>query len=197
MIDDPYTYDISELAIEFTWSILFWNAAESDIRELLCGLLGDTAAVHSLIADMGGRSLGEALHSVAKDSPEKAVRAHLEHLAKGYSRLGEYRNLYIHGLFSVLPASEPNHRNEKKLTGFLHIKRGKGRLRVTHQSLPTSELRSFKEACLGLRQYAEAIKAELGFSDPTFREMLGMPESSLEKPKWPDPPKQQIHYLQE
>jgi hypothetical protein len=55
MVDDPYTYDITEFANEFTWAIAFWNLAENNARWMLSGILGGHTAIHALSLKRYGR----------------------------------------------------------------------------------------------------------------------------------------------
>ncbi len=196
MIDDPHSYDLTEFAREFTWSILFWNSAEVHARSLLHSLLGGKAPIVGLVADLGSRSLIEALRSAARGVEDHQIREHLLHYTTGFSRLNEYRNLYVHGLTAVT-IDPSSHGMVRKLQGQIMTLRGKGRLRAVNQPLTTVDVLTFKDWCLKLSSYGEAIKMALGLSDDTFRKMLEMPEPSLERPEWPAPPNLQIHYIQD
>ena len=197
MVDDPYTYDINEFANEFTWAIAFWNLAENNARWMLSGILGGHTAIHALAVDLGSRSLGEALRSASRGMDDKNLRQHVQHFVKGYSRLGEYRNLYVHGLMSLQPVGDPDHRNAKKLQGYIMIEKAKGRLKAINQPITVNEMQMFKKHCMTLLDYGKAIKIAIGLDDVGIREMLGMPQPLLEKPVWPDPPNQRIHYIQD
>lgn len=196
MVDDPYTYDLSEFAIQFTWSLLFWNQAEDHAKWMLSGILGGHTAMHAVVADVGSRSLTEALRSAAWGMEEHPLRQHVEHFSKGFERLCQYRNLYVHGL-QALDFGEPSDKNVRPLSGRIMSVREKGRLRAINQPLPTSEVAEFKNHVQKLHEYGRAISRELGFDDDTFQEMLGTLAPSLEMPVWPAPPKNSIHYIQD
>lgn len=196
MLDDPHTYDITEFAREFTWSIVFWNLAENHARWLLSGILGGHEAVLALVADLGSRTLNEALLSAARGLEDQEIRKHVDHFCKGFGRLGEHRNLYIHGLMSM-DGGQPNSRNERPLHGRIMKISGKGRLRSIDMDLPTSEIIKFKKDCLSLLSYGKAISNELGLGDDTFEKILNMPRPSLDMPTWPESPKKNINYIQQ
>lgn len=195
MIEDPYTYDITDFAREFTWSIIFWNLAETNARWLLAGILGGKAPVHALVADLGSRSLADALRSAARGLEDETMRLHIEHFCKGYNALGEHRNLYVHGLAS-LGMGEPDANNVKPMHGYIMTTKGRGRWKTIDLELPTTEISKFKDYCQKLLNYGKAITNHLGLAD-ALEGMLGMPEPSLEMPEWPAPPATRIQHIQD
>lgn len=196
MIDDPYTYDISAFSREFTWAILFWNQAESKARWLLSGLLGAHETSLALVSDLGSRTLSDALHSTGRGLEDESLKGHVLHFSKGYDCLCQHRNLYVHGLMA-LAMGEPDANNVKPLHGRIMTMKGRGRLKAVEMNPPTADVTAFKDWCLRLSSYGEAIMRELGLSDDTFQKMLEMPDPSLDQPEWPGPPEQQVYYVQD
>ncbi|MBE5073968.1 hypothetical protein IM511_06590 [Erythrobacteraceae bacterium E2-1 Yellow Sea] len=196
MVEDPYTYDLTEFGREFTWAIMFWNLTEEHTRWMLSGILGGHTAMHALVADLGSRSLAEALRSAARGMEDHPIRPHVEHFCAGYQRLGEYRNLYVHGL-RAFDVGAPDENMVRPLSGRIMVTKGRGRLRTTNDPLPTEKIVEFKDQVRSLHEYGRAISERLGFDDGEVREFLGMPSPSLEMPQWPAAPKSSIHYIQD
>lgn len=195
MVDDPYTYDLTDFAREFTWAVVFWNLAESSARDMLVILIGETLPAKALVVDMGNRSLCDGLRSAGRQVEDAELRDHIDHFVTGFDRLLGYRNLYVHGLMAV--GLEREKGNVRILNGHVLQLKGRGRLRAEQRPVPISEITEFKERVMKLLDYAKAILRQLGQSDFGLGEMLGMPEPSLEKPQWPATVKNSPHYLQD
>jgi hypothetical protein len=194
MINDPYSYDRSEFAEAWLWATVYWNMAESKARWLLHGLLDGNEATLAIVSDMGARSLKDALISTSRTIGDKIVRSHIEHFSKGFGVLGEHRNLYVHGLISMdITGERPG--DIRTLEGRLMLMTSKGKLRFLSQALPTKDVDAFKDYCLALVRYGEAILRDLGIVEPMveLEKMLDSPTPSLDKPVWPNSPTRAYH----
>lgn len=195
MIDDPYTYDLSEFATEFTWGLLFWNLAETQSRSILTWLLGNELPAMAIVADMKNRSILQGIEAAGRELDDTELRDHLAHFCKGFGALLGYRNQYVHGLTAVHLGDTVG--LNRKLVGQVMAMKSEGRLRVTNRTVPMDEIRNFVAHTKALSQYGSALKTALGMDDFGVAEILGMPPPSLEKPVWPSALQNTPSYLQE
>lgn len=195
MIDDPYTYDLSEFSRHFTWGMMFWNSAEYSAKQMLAELLGGGAAALAVAVDMANRSVLNGIEAAARENAEPEMRGHLAHFSKGFGIMLGYRNMFAHNLKGV--AIHKTVGMNRIMTGAISQIKAEGRLKFVHRPVSMEEIENFCENSKSLSQYATAILHELGMEDLGIAEMLGMPPPSLEKPEWPAALKNTPSYLQE
>lgn len=195
MVDDPYTYDLTDFAREFTWGMLFWNGAEESAQQMLCEMLGGEKTALAIVTDMGNRSLLDGIKAASRELKDRELRDHLLHFCKGFGILLGWRNLYVHGMKAVVIGDTVG--LTRKMVGQIMMLRAGGRLKSINRKVELVEMQTFVGHAKALSSYASAILTALGMEDYGFSEMLEMPPPSLEKPDWPSAPQNSPYYLQE
>ncbi|MEQ1497631.1 MAG: hypothetical protein ABL914_03140 [Novosphingobium sp.] len=198
MADDPHQYSLSEFATQFTWALLFWNAAERTLRQIVAELIGSsTAAALAVAMDMGTRGVLSALEASRRQITDAdELCDHLAHLSVGFSILIGHRNHYVHGLSGVSWKDKEPRDSIIHLDGFIITLKGEGRLRSTMRQIAFKEMLEFKQHCLDLSQYARAVMNELVEDEWELEGLLDTDPPSLQKPIWPKSLQNTPSYLQ-
>lgn len=173
-MDDPHTYDITEFAREFTWALIFWNAAEHAAKTILAHLLGGGNVATAIAADMKNRRFLQGIEAAGRELEDAEMRDHLAHFSKGFGILLGYRNLYVHNM--VHPAKGAEQGDNIKTTGMIYQLKGEGQLRYIYRPVDMAEIKEFRTGVMALSSYGAAIGNGLGIPDYEISELLEMPE---------------------
>ena len=175
----PTLDGVGRFSYRFASLIMAWNHAEDTGRQIAQQLLGVSALSWALTAEIGNRTLMQAIE-VASHDMEK-LGPHLRHLSSGFTILLGYRNFYVHALKSV----QHNGLVPGEYEGILFSTDGKGRARFYSRGLRQAELKIATEAMHDLVGYGAAIQKELGVNTDALDRLLKTYGGSLEKPTWP------------
>jgi hypothetical protein len=149
----------AEFLAAFGHMIISWNEAESALRRLLAGLCGAKSVADILKAkivtiELGPIGLGNALQTFADiilpPTPAEAVK----HAIKYYQRVLAYRNYYVHGITSVIPASDGPR-------GLILITTAKGTLTENRDIVSLNHIKSVTGHANQLHSYVEAVISHL------------------------------------
>lgn len=192
MESNPQPSDINGLAGRFMWFIIFWNHAEMAAKQIAMLLLGESTIGMAVTAELGNRTLMDALQAASHDLALEdmgAIGPHLRHFAKGYSTLLGHRNFYVHGIYATRP-------HEVNADAILYTFDGKGRVRIFNRHLTQEDLDIAIAGIHSLIGYGAAIQRELGATGEGLERLLATYQASLEMPDWPLPVEKTALYLQ-
>ncbi|TXC73840.1 hypothetical protein FSZ31_03695 [Sphingorhabdus soli] len=168
----------SDLAEQFMSAIIFWNQAEASLKQIVQLLLGQSYVSLAVSAEMGNRSLTQAIEAGSRLDELKEIAPHLQHLCKGFVLLLGYRNFYIHGIY----ATEIH--NGERVARILSVD-GKGKARIFNPTFESKDLRVFITHLHSLIGYSAAIQKALGADGDGLGNMIKAYQASLIKPVWP------------
>lgn len=176
------------------WFVIFWNHAESCAQQIAQLLLGENPLSWAITAEIGNRSLVQALQVASYDldqSDPDGIGQHLRHFADGYEKLLGYRNFYVHSIFGARTAPSMKEHYE----AILFANDGKGRARFFNQTLTEPALEKASRHISTLIGYGTAIQRELGATGDGLDNLETSYQASLEKPTWPPPVEKTPLYL--
>jgi hypothetical protein len=122
----------------FGRSLVAWNSAETDVRDLVLYLARDRGKVDGLgpmilVAEMGTRDLSQTIQAYAdatlEDETEKKL---VHHVSVLFDNLVAYRNHYVHGLFHI-------HDN----MGHISTTTAKSKFKVVHGEVTLKDMGAF------------------------------------------------------
>lgn len=187
--------NVAGLSSRFMWFVMFWNHAELVAQQIAQMLLGESAMSMALTAELGNRTLMEAIEVASHELTHKemgAIGEHLRHFSKGYSQLLGYRNFYVHGIYGTKRVTA----DASKTEAFLLTFDGKGRARYFNRPLTEADLDTATRAIHTLIGYGAAIQRELGAEGDSIDRLISTYSASLEKPSWPPPVEKTPLYIQ-
>lgn len=181
---------LDSLSGNFMYAVLFWNHAETTMKQIVQHLLGQSQISMSVAAEMGNRSIVQAIQVGAKAAEIEHLSEHLTHICDGFTRLLGYRNFYVHGIYATEPV------DGKAAIRILSVK-GDGTFKMFNPTVTASDLLAFHRNTHKLIGYGAAIQKALGADGDGLEAMIERYQASLEKPEWPQPLKKVPINLQE
>jgi hypothetical protein len=198
MTENPYRDDLSRFCVTFVRAVIAWNLAEDAAKRILSSVSEGSIGVIAAVSHLGSRGLDDALLTVADywNDPEtpnlQEIADHITHLVGGLGVIRGYRNFYVHSLISAGTKND----STSEFVGILSATEAKGRYAWINQQVTTVELDSFMAHCTRLKDYGNAIAANVqkrnALAPPLPRPQ---PLASLEKPLWPPLLKKNRSYL--
>jgi hypothetical protein len=120
--------------------LVFWNRAEHALQRLLYGLyepksFDESVRVQTLIVELGNMRLTNALTTIANTLLSGDDKEHVLHTVAYFELLRPYRNYYIHGIRSIIPAKSGPH-------GFATQTMAKGKFTWTRDPISVESIRT-------------------------------------------------------
>lgn len=181
---------LDELSGRFMYAILFWNHAETTMKQIVQHLLGQSHISMGVAAEMGNRSIVQAIEVGARVPELENLSEHLLHITKGFTRLLGFRNFYVHGIYATEPV------DGTAAIRILSVK-GDGKFKMFNPTVTAGDLGEFQSHVHNLIGYGIAIQKELGAEGDGLEAMIERYQASLQKPEWPQPLKKVPINLQE
>lgn len=180
---------VGNLTMRFMNAVMFWNHAESTLRQIVQHILGQSLMSLAVAAEMGNMHLQRAARTAAHEPEMAHVAEHLNHFCDGFDRLREYRNFYVHGVYATTV--------HEGFTAFQMLTiDGKNQVRMFNPIVTAIDLTAYVEAVQRLIGYGAAILKEMGADGTGLDNMIKAYSSKLEKPEWPPQLKKVPQYLQ-
>ncbi len=180
---------IGILAQRFLEAVIFWNHAESTIKQIVQLLLGQSAVSLGVASEMGNIALQNALKVASRQAELDHLGDHLKHFCEGFDRLREYRNFYVHTAYATTV-----HDGLSALQALSFD--GKGQIRMFNPVVTDGDLVAYVTAVHSLIGYGAAIQKELGADGEGIDNMIRTYGAKLEKPNWPPRVNKVPQYLQ-
>lgn len=177
------------LAQSFMSAVMFWNHAETTMKQIVQLLLGQSAMSLAVAAEMGNIALTNAV-LVASRMPEmEDLSDHLRHFCEGYDRLRGYRNFYVHAIYATTV-----HEGQTAIQALAFD--GKSQIRMFNPIITAGDLRNYISSVHKLIGYGSAIQLELGADGEGLEKMISSYGAQLVKPDWPPRVDKVPQYLQ-
>tara|TARA_B100000678_G_scaffold216265_1_gene183629 strand:+ start:741 stop:1370 length:630 start_codon:yes stop_codon:yes gene_type:complete len=171
---------LEHLSGRFMYAILFWNHAETTLKQIVQLLLGQSQISMSVASEMGNRSIVQAIQVGSKVPELEHLAEHLRHICEGFTRLLGYRNFYVHGIYAI-----------EQVDGLAAIRilsvKGDGSFKMFNPIVTANDIDEFQGHVHKLIGYGVAIQKALGADGDGLEAMVERYEASLEKPEWPKP----------
>ena len=171
---------------QFTGFIVTWNNCELLAREMFRRMLGDTQMAWAVSADIGNRTMLDAIISGSRDEKYRVFREEITHFCKGYELILGYRNYYVHSLGKIAEGS-----------GELLCLVGKKRVKFHNENVTADDLNKMMNYTHELAAYAAGILTKLGSKRKGHAGLAASLGSSHGKPVWPDTLTRVPRYIQD
>lgn len=188
--EDP---ELRESAVKFKIALVdtlvAWNRLEGTARYLTEILAGaNSREIQALVAHIPNQTLANTMQALSHGIDDETVD-HVTHFCLGFSRLGAWRNYYIHGI-QALAATD------QEAVGFVNEVDTKSKKLTAHEAFITTEqLATVRSRMEAFNSYASAIIGHVYDHRGTHLYAYA-PLSSLQKPDTPDQPnRDRLHLL--
>jgi hypothetical protein len=160
--------------------VVKWNRAENSLRQIAVGACKPSPEIWILTAELGGVSLESALKSLARDVLPSSLAAHVIDVVEWFSRLREYRNYYVHGIYEV----RANESGEK--IGFISQTTAKNGIVLHVETISEREILTLSQKIDEFIGYASDVEFHVS-AHPLTEFSGGTPFPPLpQKPQLPD-----------
>jgi len=168
---------------------MFWNHAESTMKQIVQLLLGQSAMSLAVAAEMGNIALTNAVQVASRMPEMDGLSEHLRHFCEGYDRLRGYRNFYVHAIYATVVQD-----GQTAIQALAFD--GKSQIRLFNPVITAADLGQYISAVHRLIGYGAAIQRELGADGSGLESMIESYGAKLEKPEWPPRVDKVPQYLQ-
>jgi hypothetical protein len=161
----------------FGRSLVAWNSAETDVRELVHYLASDRGNVEGLgpailVAEMGTRDLSQTIQTYADATlDDETERKLVHHVSVLFDNLVAYRNHYVHGLFHI-----------NGNMGHISTTTAKSKFKVVHGEVTLKDMGAFLDKVGELTDFVfETMDYLKGMDDPHEVPALREPMPPIKK----------------